>query len=57
MTIPIGEWFLTFWDAHVACRTDPDPGRQPLECTAQPGDVLFVPHGWWHLVLGRGRGR
>ena len=33
---------------------DPDPRRRPLECTACPGDVLFVPHGWWHLVLNIG---
>jgi ribosomal protein L16 Arg81 hydroxylase len=22
-----------------------------LECTTQPGDILFVPHGWWHFVI------
>lgn len=25
-----------------------------MECTACPGDVLFVPHGWWHMVLNIG---
>jgi hypothetical protein len=54
MPISLGEWFLTFWDAHVERRMDPDPNRRPLECTAFPGDVLFVPHGWWHLVLNIG---
>jgi len=54
MPISIGEWFLTFWDAHVERRKDPDVARRPLECTAYPGDVLFVPHGWWHMVLNIG---
>lgn len=54
MPISLGEWFLTFWDAHVERRQDPDPSRRPLEGTASPGDVLFVPHGWWHLVLNIG---
>lgn len=43
MPISIGEWFLTFWDQHVERRKDPDVKRRPLECTACPGDVLFVP--------------
>jgi len=54
MPISIGEWFLTFWNEHVRRRSDPDPGRRPLECTARPGDVLFVPHGWWHMVVNIG---
>jgi hypothetical protein len=54
MPISLGEWFLTFWDAHVERRNDPDITKRPLECTACPGDVLFVPHGWWHLVLNIG---
>ena len=54
MPISIGEWFLTYWDAHVERRNDPNVSRRPLECTAEPGDVLFVPHGWWHMVLNIG---
>ena len=56
MPISIGEWFLTFWDQHVERRKDPDAKRRPIECTACPGDVLFVPHGWWHMVLNIGDG-
>ena len=54
LSLSIGEWFLTFWDAHVERRSDPDASKRPLECTACPGDVLFVPHGWWHMVLNIG---
>lgn len=54
MPISLGEWFLTFWDAHVERGKDVDPSKRPLECTACPGDVLFVPHGWWHSVLNIG---
>jgi hypothetical protein len=54
MPISLGEWFLSFWDTHVERRTRPDVSKRPLECTACPGDLLFVPHGWWHLVLNIG---
>jgi hypothetical protein len=54
MPISIGEWFLTYWNEHVERRMNPDVSKRPLECTACPGDVLFVPHGWWHMVLNIG---
>lgn len=25
--------------------------QRPMECTTHPGDVIFVPHGWWHSVI------
>ncbi len=45
---------MTYWNEHVERRMDPDVSKRPLECTACPGDVLFVPHGWWHMVLNIG---
>lgn len=51
MPISLGEWFLTHWNDHVKERTNPDKSKRPLECTVGPGDILFVPHGWWHCVL------
>ena len=51
MPISLGEWFLTYWDQHVQQRTNPNPNKRPIEGIAHPGDILFVPHGWWHLVL------
>jgi Uncharacterized conserved protein len=51
MPISLGEWFLTHWNDHVKQRSNPDKSKRPLECTVNPGDILFVPHGWWHCVL------
>jgi len=53
VTVPIstGEWLLSFWRAHLECRKDPDLRRRPLEVIADPGDLVFVPHGFWHMVL------
>lgn len=51
MPISLGEWFLSHWDDHVKQRSHPDKSKRPLECTVNPGDILFVPHGWWHCVL------
>jgi Cupin-like domain len=53
LPLSIGEWLFSFWDEHVQrknSRTIPESQR-PMECTALPGDVLFVPHGWWHMVI------
>lgn len=48
----VGEWIFQFWSQHVdRLRHSVSPQEQPLECTAFPGDVVFVPHGWWHMVI------
>jgi hypothetical protein len=54
MPISIGEWFLTYWNEHVQRRSDVDVSKRPLECTVCPGDILFIPHGWWHMVINIG---
>lgn len=45
MPISLGEWFLSYWNDHVKQRSHKDPTKRPLECTVEPGDILFVPHG------------
>lgn len=27
---------------------------RPIECICRPGEVLYVPRGWWHCVLNLG---
>ena len=41
------EWFASFYDF----ARDTDAASRPLECVCEPGDVLFVPSGWWHMAL------
>ena len=51
LPLSVGEWLLTFWDEHCQRKATAPPHERPLEGTAMPGDVLFVPHGWWHMVI------
>jgi hypothetical protein len=51
LPLSVGEWLLTFWEEHCERRATAAPSERPLECTAMPGDVLFIPHGWWHMVI------
>jgi hypothetical protein len=53
VTVPLstGEWLLTFWKYHLDARKDPDLNRRPLECIVGPGEAIFVPHGYWHMVV------
>jgi len=43
--VSIMEWFMNFYGA---CK---DWQRRPVECVCKAGDVVFVPNGWWHLVI------
>ena len=52
MPISVGEWLLNYYvQEHLPNLSNPNPSERPLECTVEPGDVIFVPHGWWHMVI------
>lgn len=51
LPLSVGEWIFQFWGEHVRRKRTAPPAERPLECTALPGDVIFVPHGWWHMVI------
>ncbi|KAJ4762458.1 Bifunctional arginine demethylase and lysyl-hydroxylase JMJD6 [Rhynchospora pubera] len=43
--VSIMEWFMNFYGS---CR---DWEKRPVECVCKAGEVIFVPNGWWHLVI------
>jgi len=47
VTSPVSlvEWFINFYH-----QLD-DLGVNVIECIQHPGDIIFVPCGWWHCVL------
>lgn len=47
VTAPVSviEWFINFYDRNTIL----DAGG--LEATVQPGEIMYVPSGWWHCVL------
>jgi hypothetical protein len=53
VTVPLstGEWLLSFWPAHLEARKHADPKRRPIEAIVEEGEVIFVPHGYWHMVV------
>jgi hypothetical protein len=53
VAVPIstGEWLLSFWSYHMEQRSNPDVSKRPMEVVVEPGEVIFVPHGYWHMVV------
>ncbi|CAI5725327.1 unnamed protein product [Hyaloperonospora brassicae] len=45
--VSLMEWFMTFYST---CQKLP-AHLKPLEGICREGEVMFVPHGWWHAVL------
>lgn len=52
VAVPIstGEWLLAFWKEHLDRRKEAKEIR-PLEAVVKEGEVIFVPHGYWHMVV------
>lgn len=51
LPLSVGEWLMQYWEEHVEQYRIQPPHKRPFECTVHPGDVIFVPHGWWHMVV------
>jgi hypothetical protein len=59
--ISIVEWFYNFYqetdkpgkkkaktsEQHLDGQPD---AQRPIECLLRPGDMIFIPNGWWHTV-------
>eukprot|EP01018_Ginkgo_biloba_P024962 Gb_23638 [translate_table: standard] len=43
--VSITEWFMNFYGETRRWQ------KRPIECICKAGEVLFVPNGWWHLVI------
>ncbi|XP_076908224.1 arginine-specific demethylase JMJ22-like [Bidens hawaiensis] len=43
--VSITEWFMNFYEATKTLK------KRPVECVCKAGEVIFVPNGWWHLVI------
>ncbi|RZC84200.1 hypothetical protein C5167_046984 [Papaver somniferum] len=43
--VSIIEWFMNFYRETKSWK------RRPVECVCKAGEVIFVPNGWWHLVI------
>lgn len=43
--VSIIEWFMNFYSATKKWK------KKPIECVCKAGEVIFVPNGWWHLVI------
>ncbi|PQM35825.1 F-box protein [Prunus yedoensis var. nudiflora] len=43
--VSIIEWFMNFYGATKTWK------RKPIECICKAGEMIFVPQGWWHLVI------
>jgi len=51
LPLSVGEWIIQYWKEHMEQYRKRPADQRPMECTTHPGDVVFVPHGWWHSVV------
>lgn len=51
MPLSTGEWLLAFWPFHRQALKNKEILKRPLECILNPGELIFVPHNWWHMVI------
>ncbi|KAG5501485.1 hypothetical protein JKF63_03314 [Porcisia hertigi] len=44
--VSLTEWLLNYYDASLQ-----EFQHRGYECICEPGDIIFVPCGWWHYVI------
>ncbi|KAI8903141.1 hypothetical protein EDD86DRAFT_233286 [Gorgonomyces haynaldii] len=43
--VSVAEWFMNWYDPKDIAR------RGGIECVCEEGELIYVPSGWWHIVL------
>lgn len=43
--VSVPEWMLRFYKEIRTSKV------KPIQCLQRPGDLIFIPNGWWHQVL------
>lgn len=51
--VSLVEWFANYYQEHLLQveRAKESCSRGPIEFVAKAGDLVFVPSGWWHMVI------
>ena len=43
--VSLTEWFMNFYEETRRLK------EKHIECVCRAGEVVFVPNGWWHIVI------
>lgn len=47
----ITEWYASFFETHKTIKRKSASNEGPLEATVREGELLFIPHHWFHQAL------
>lgn len=43
--VSLSEWYFNYYEQLRDCDV------KPIECLLRAGEIMYVPHGWWHCVI------